>query len=114
MYLGIHGSAYINVGSVITSENVSRGIIKPSRVYALVAKEFCGVPGVVKMPENVYICNICEEPENEVLYLKMLYAESERRELIAGDYFREEIILYPHMREGRRDGLYLQAVPVKI
>ena len=52
--------------------------------------------------------------ENELEYMKMLYDESNRRSMFADDYFREEVVLYPHMDSGRRGGLYLQAVPVAL
>ena len=112
--IGIYSPTYINMGSVIARENVAKGIIEPTQVYAMVNSDFCDVPGVTKTPAKVYLCNICEEPENERYYLYQLYEECVKRGLKAGDYYREEIIFYPRLQAGKRNGLYLQAIPVAL
>ena len=98
--------------SIIKRSDALNGTANYYAVYSAVGRQFADFPGVVRIPEHVYICNICDKPESELEYMKMLYDESDRRSMFADDYFREEIVLYPHMDSGRRGGLYLQAVPV--
>ncbi len=111
---GISGNGYVNIGSIIKRSDALNGTANYYAVYSAVGRQFADFPGVVRIPEHVYICNICDKPENELEYMKMLYDESNRRSMFADDYFREEVVLYPHMDSGRRGGLYLQAVPVAL